>query len=43
MQVRDKIFFSLPVKPASTLLVVSGFTKPIFLVEVEIIAQKEPN
>ena len=43
MQVRDKIFCSLPVKPASTLLVVSGFTKPIFLVEVEIIAQKEPN
>ena len=40
MGVRDSFFADIPIKPASTLLIVSGFTKPEFLVEVEVIAQK---
>ena len=40
MVVRDKLFFGLSIKPASTLLIVSGFTKSEFLVEIEVIAQK---
>ena len=40
MGVRDSFFADIPIKPASTLLIVSGFTKPEFLVEVEVIAQR---
>ena len=40
MRVRDEFFSDLKIKPASTLLIVSGFNKPEFLVEVEVIAQK---
>tara|TARA_Y100001934_G_C11923949_1_gene572536 strand:+ start:215 stop:514 length:300 start_codon:yes stop_codon:yes gene_type:complete len=40
MSVRDKFFDGVLIKPASTLLIVSGFTKPDFLIEVEVIAQK---
>ena len=40
MKVRDKFFYDLTIKPTSTLLIVSGFTKKYFFVEVEIIAQK---
>ena len=40
MKVRDRFFDDVEIKPASTLLVVSGFTKPEFLVEIEVIAQK---
>jgi len=35
MAVRDRLVAELPVKPASTLMIVSGFTRPEFLVEVE--------
>ncbi|CAK7259201.1 MULTISPECIES: RidA family protein [unclassified Shinella] len=35
MAVRDRLVADLPVKPASTLMIVSGFTRPEFLVEVE--------
>ena len=38
MRVRDSMFKSRP--PASTLMIVSGFTKPEFLVEVEVIAAR---
>ena len=38
MAVRDR--FTLDPKPVSTLIVVSGFTRPEFLVEVEITAAK---
>jgi len=40
MVVRDKLFLGLSIKPASTLLIVSGFTKSEFLIEIEVIAQK---
>jgi len=40
MKVRDSIFKKVRIKPASTLLIVSGFTKPSFLIEIEVIAQK---
>ena len=40
MVVRDRVFSDVSVKPASTLLIVSGFTRAEFLVEVEFIAQK---
>jgi enamine deaminase RidA (YjgF/YER057c/UK114 family) len=36
MAVRDGLFFNPP--PASTLIIVSGFTRPEFKVEVEVIA-----
>ena len=35
MAVRDRILADLPVKPASTLMIVTGFTRPDFLVEIE--------
>ncbi len=38
MQARDEWFASVPWMPASTLLIVSGFTRTEFLVEVEITA-----
>ncbi|MGE0283810.1 MAG: RidA family protein [Rhizobiaceae bacterium] len=38
MAVRDRLVGDLPVKPASTLMIVSGFTRPEFLVEVEAMA-----
>ena len=38
MAVRDHYFKDVSVKPASNLLVVSGFTKPEFLVEIEAMA-----
>ena len=38
MKVRDRTFAQVEPKPCSTLLVVSGFTRPEFLVEVEAIA-----
>ena len=38
MRVRDRQFPSAP--PASTLVIVSGFTRPEFLVEIEAIAAK---
>lgn len=38
MQVRDRWVAGLAVKPASTLMIVSGFTRPEFLVEVEALA-----
>ena len=40
MRVRDRIFKNVKIKPASTLLIVSGFTNPEFLIEIEVIAQK---
>jgi enamine deaminase RidA (YjgF/YER057c/UK114 family) len=36
MSVRDRLFGDPP--PASTLMIVSGFTRPEFLVEVEVVA-----
>jgi enamine deaminase RidA (YjgF/YER057c/UK114 family) len=38
MAVRDRLVQDLAVKPASTLLIVTGFTRPEFLVEVEALA-----
>jgi len=38
MAVRDRVVGSPP--PASTLMIVSGFTRPEFLVEVEVVAAK---
>ena len=35
MEVRDNFFSNISVKPASTVVIVSGFTKPEFLVEIE--------
>ena len=40
MRIRDEFFQGVEVKPASTLVVVRGFTKAKFMVEVEVIAQK---
>ena len=40
MRVRDRVFKKVKIKPASTLLIVSGFTNPEFLIEIEVIAQK---
>ena len=40
MKIRDDFFLDIKIKPASTLLIVSGFNKPEFLVEIEVIAQK---
>lgn len=39
MTVRDR--YTLNPKPASTLIIVSGFTRPEFLVEVEVTAAKQ--
>ncbi len=38
MQARDAFTQGLPHLPASTLMIVSGFTRPEFLVEVEVLA-----
>ncbi len=38
MVVRDRAFAHVDPKPCSTLMIVAGFTKPEFLVEVEAIA-----
>ena len=38
MAVRDQAFAHIDPKPCSTLMIVSGFTRPEFLVEVEAIA-----
>ena len=38
MEVRDRAFARVDPKPCSTLMIVSGFTRPEFLVEVEAIA-----
>ncbi|MFT4014461.1 MAG: RidA family protein [Paracoccus sp. (in: a-proteobacteria)] len=38
MAERDAWLGAAPVKPASTLLIVTGFTRPEFLVEVEVMA-----
>jgi len=38
MQVRDAMVSGLVVKPASTLMIVTGFTRSEFLVEVEAVA-----
>ena len=40
MEVRDNFFSNISVKPASTVVIVSGFTKPEFLVEIEATALK---
>ena len=40
MRVRDRVFKKIKIKPVSTLLIVSGFTNPEFLIEIEVIAQK---
>ncbi|MEM7643350.1 MAG: RidA family protein [Pseudomonadota bacterium] len=40
MATRDAWLAEVPVKPASTLMIVTGFTRPDFLVEVEAIARK---
>ncbi|WP_290690802.1 MULTISPECIES: RidA family protein [unclassified Haematobacter] len=42
MAVRDRMFAGLAVKPASTLVIVSGFTRPEFLVEIEALALLHP-
>lgn len=41
MAARDRWIAGCDVKPASTLMIVSGFTRPEFLVEVEVIAGGE--
>ncbi|WP_353475766.1 RidA family protein (plasmid) [Salipiger sp. H15] len=38
MAARDRACAGLAVKPASTLMIVSGFTRPEFLVEIEALA-----
>jgi enamine deaminase RidA (YjgF/YER057c/UK114 family) len=40
MKIRDKFFSNISVKPASTVVIVSGFTKEEFLVEIEATAQR---
>ncbi len=40
MEVRDSFFSGVVLKPASTVVIVSGFTKPEFLIEIEATAQK---
>ena len=41
MTARDAYLANRPTKPASTLMIVSGFTRPEFLVEVEVVAARE--
>ena len=41
MAARDAFLDGLDVRPASTLMIVSGFTRPEFLVEVEALAAEE--
>ena len=38
MKARDVFLADVPTLPASTLIIVSGFTKPEFLVEIEVMA-----
>lgn len=38
MAARDRWLADCPVKPASTLVIVSGFTRPEFVVEIEVTA-----
>lgn len=40
MTVRDRMMADLAVKPASTLMIVAGFTRPEFLVEIEATAYR---
>lgn len=40
MTARDEFLAGVPVLPASTLVIVSGFTRPEFLVEVELTAME---
>ena len=40
MKIRDKFFSNISIKPASTVVIVSGFTKEEFLVEIEATAQR---
>lgn len=40
MAARDTFLAEVPVLPASTLVIVSGFTRPEFLVEVEVMAAR---
>jgi enamine deaminase RidA (YjgF/YER057c/UK114 family) len=42
MQARDRFLGSLDPPPASTLMIVSGFARPEFLVEVEVVAAAPP-
>ncbi len=39
MKIRDRFFSNVSVKPASTVVIVSGFTKEDFLIEIEATAQ----
>jgi 2-iminobutanoate/2-iminopropanoate deaminase len=41
MKIRDEFMSASPEPPASTLMIVSGFTRPEFKVEVEAIAAKK--
>lgn len=41
MAARDRYLDGLTARPASTLMIVSGFTRPEFLVEVEALAAEE--
>lgn len=43
MAVRDRVFAHLAVKPASTLMIVTGFTRPEFLVEIEATAWRSAS
>ncbi|WP_341366801.1 RidA family protein [Yoonia sp. BS5-3] len=42
MAARDAWLADVPHLPASTLMIVSGFTRPEFLVEIEVMAQTRP-
>jgi enamine deaminase RidA (YjgF/YER057c/UK114 family) len=43
MAARDEFLDGVAVLPASTLVIVSGFTRPEFLVEVELTAMERPR
>jgi enamine deaminase RidA (YjgF/YER057c/UK114 family) len=43
MAARDEFLTGIEVLPASTLVIVSGFTRPEFLVEVELTAMERPR
>lgn len=42
MAARDAFLANVPVLPTSTLVIVSGFTRPEFVVEVEVWAAEAP-
>jgi enamine deaminase RidA (YjgF/YER057c/UK114 family) len=42
MAARDAWLAEVPHLPASTLMIVSGFTRPEFVVEIEVIANVDP-